>query len=389
MRELINDAYVMQFERGENNNFLQFLQDISEATTVERCGMNEVTLREIKSPTEDESGRPWNFGSTVSEIAITETTSRLGTKLVLRVQDGEHLKDKLIATQVMKDFAKPLGVNTKWMGRLLEQDRMSEFVKMTNDQIAATATPKDECVLIVRGEKVRCIGTDKYAYLDQYELAQAVVKNLPVGSEFAYGVFTHDMTVGYWTASEMQAIVKSVYGLSKEPLIAFITSDTKRSGAKVRVYLREAGSKDDREAFLLAEVASLEHKHTASPAQFGEACKDILARTQVQIEKIEKLKDVAIKNPVATFDGLIKSMVLPLEASLNVMDVFAATYDGYTCTAQDIYLHLQDIILEMKRLHQKESSIAIMSERLAKNNMFEARTYTRHDRAITVKISTV
>lgn len=232
----------------------------------------------------------------------------------------------------------------------------------------------DDCLVLIRDNKVRAVHSRLYDWLDCEDLdneVEKMLKNEHPDFSFEGATATHEyLTVDYMLNNELmeeslRMQLNDTGSNIKEVKagIQFLTSDVGVSAVKCNIIL-----KLDDEQIILTGV-SMEHKNGASIERFAETIADFGAILKEQEEKIEELGNIDIINVPFVVEEITKNYtsIFPGNISEQIIDELKIRYPlNIGGSAIDCYIALNKIINRHKATNNVSLARYIMlSEQVA------------------------
>lgn len=356
--EYYNDKYSKNF--GEKNQtgikeVLDFLKERSEnsfwleskisATITNVIPNGPMFVKEIKE----------KYKLDASEGAIIDTQISDGSyeagesQFILKANDNNYL---------LSDIALN-GLAYSSIGAINSFKKLPKHLQDEALKIFKNANPEKEVKLFISGEKIRAVQSSRYAPLDQYILFKDLIDELSSKVEkknihLISGTYNHVQTNMHMAIlnSELLDVYKETYKNTKifengsfiYPYVRFNTADTGTAAAKVI-----AGFMVNEDMVELGDIISVDHIDGNTVKTFKDELNEIFAAFANLTEKLNKLNEIKIRNPLNSLKLFMKAMGFGEEMIAKGTEEFSKKDVGADCTAHHFYVFTQKFVSEQMR----------------------------------------
>lgn len=361
--KVFEDSYSGVFRRQED--FLDFLHRIMENSCWKRKKVNNLRLLPITSGSalEDEL-RSQYADDGIDEEIISDTVAN--TALVLKSKDEIYpIRDCAI-----KSILERAGIQ----GNGLRRVERNVYARILNDILKVT---KGEALLRISEGKLSAVlsgDCNDYAIIDMEQIFLHTVEYLQKnfsGCRYMGGFYEHDMVSAIWAIEEkdfLKAYEKELSDNGKTvedmiPMVRVTTSDTGTCGANIYPMLLNV---NDGKSINLGSPLKLIHKNGNTLVDYDEQLKQIYGKYRKAVEKLTKLLDIRIANPVNCMKEIMTKIGIPKKYQAEALELFKAQNDVWSATAHDIYLGISEVLFMLECEGASGSRIAKMEEQIAR-----------------------
>ncbi len=196
--------------------------------------------------------------------------------------------------------------------------------------------------------KLRYQGSNLYIpfpILDAIDVFRKTLIDGFEGYEYVGGTVSHKFTEFLFKVNDTDALetLKDVFERAGQNIEGFdlyirvAASNTGLCGTNLYPLLSDGNS-----AFLIENPIKMEHRGSASVAQFRENCLNILGAFKTAGEKLSSLDEIEIMHAEDCFLNVIEELDLAESTFLEKAEIFSATYP--TCSGMDLYFSVAEAI---------------------------------------------
>ena len=358
-----NDSFQTQFSTFDD--MLSFHSELSSKTRWLHVPLASLSFYPLDRDS-DLSDIPLPFHPDVSEEAVTDTTEN--SRLAVSV-NGYLWPVRDTAYKTILERARVNG---------------NSLPKISKDLLSGILTNccqlyGEDTLVLIRDQKVSAIhgGDEKdYSVLPVDSLLTILQNSLNArfpGNRFLSGYTDHALISAKWSMPEQTEELIGTY-LSRlgstgdallaeklTPCVAFSTSDTGISGAKVSAFL--CGK---RTTVNIGGCIRVDHRSKKTVEDFENALDGLFAKFGDSVARLIKLMDIELEYPVNAMTRVCKALKMPSKPACEAVAMFEMTTGNGPATAHDVYIAMQEILFLCRVNGMPENKLMLISENLTR-----------------------